>query len=109
MDVILLLGLTVVIVWFWTDSMHAREMALRHCTKLCRQMDVQLLDQTVRLARLRIGKNQKGHIQFRRFYVYELSTDGVDRWYGIAILLGQNLEYLRMEHPQGPIIQDSTS
>jgi hypothetical protein len=107
MDVLILLTLTAALVWFWTDSMRTREVALRRCAELCRQMDVQLLDQTVRLARLRLGRNDKGRLQLRRFYVYEFSTDGIDRWYGVAILLGQRLEYLRMEHPEGPIIQDS--
>ena len=56
---------------------------------------------------LRLGRDGRGHIQLRRFYVYDFSTDGQDRWFGIAILLGQNIEYIRMEHPQGPIIQNT--
>ncbi len=109
MDVLIALSILAFLLWFWVDSMHAREEALRRCAILCREMDVQLLDQTVRMARLRLARDDRGRIQVRRFYVYEFSTDGADRWYGIAILLGQRLEYLRMEHPNGPIIHESTS
>ncbi len=76
---------------------------------MCKEMDVQLLDQTVRIARLRLGRDERGRIRLRRFYVYDFSIDGQDRWFGVAILLGQNIEYIRMEHPQGPIIQTTTS
>ena len=95
------------LVWFWIDSMRARETALKKCTTFCRELDVQFLDQTVRLARLRLGRNKLGRIQIRRFYTYDFSTDGKDRWYGIAILLGQQLEHIHMEHPNGPIIYEA--
>ena len=109
MEVFIVLAIIAALVWFWLDSMRAREVALRRCKSMCAQMSVQLLDQTVHVARLRLGRNARGRIQLRRFYVYEFSIDGKDRWYGIAILLGHRLEYLRMEHPDGPIIQDTTA
>lgn len=108
MEVFILLAVIAALVWFWLDSMRAREAALQRGKSMCAQMNVQLLDQTVHLARLRLGRNARGHIRLRRFYVYEFSIDGEDRWYGIVILLGQRLEYLRMEHPDGPIIQDTS-
>lgn len=109
MEVFILLALIAALVWFWLDSMRAREVALKRCKSLCTQMNVQLLDQTVHVARLRVDRNARGQLRLRRFYVYEFSIDGEDRWYGIVILLGQRLEYLRMEHPDGPIIQDTSA
>lgn len=101
--VLLAIGL---LVWFWVDSMHAREVALTRCAALCRELNVQLLDQTVRVARLRLGRAPDGGIRLRRFYAYEFSIDGHDRWYGVVVLLGRRVEYLRMELPDGPVIQD---
>lgn len=109
MDILIALGVIAALFWFWVDSMRAREVALKRCAALCEEMDVQLLDQTVRVARLRLGRNARGHIQLRRFYVYDFSTDGQDRWFGIAILLGQNIEHIRMEHPNGPIIHENSA
>ncbi len=105
MDAVLaLLGIAAA-VWFWVDSLHAREVALAHCARLCREMGVQLLDHTVRLGRLRLGRDGAGRVRLRRFYVCEFSINGADRWYGIAVLLGRHVEYVRMEHPDGPLVQ----
>jgi hypothetical protein len=105
MDAVLaLLGMAAA-VWFWVDSLRARELALLHCARLCREMDVQLLDHTVRVARLRLGRDRDGRVRLRRFYVCEFSINGADRWYGIAVLLGRHVEYVRMEHPDGPLVQ----
>lgn len=109
MDVLIALVIIAALIWFWVDSMRAHEAALKRCAAMCKEMDVQLLDQTVRIARLRLGRDERGRIRLRRFYVYDFSIDGQDRWFGVAILLGQNIEYIRMEHPQGPIIQTTTS
>ncbi len=106
MGTLIILSLIAGLVWFWLDRMRAREVALKHCAAFCQETNVQLLDQTVRIARIRLGRNARGRIQVRRFYAYDFSTDGKDRWFGIAILLGQQLEYIRMEHPDGPIIFD---
>lgn len=106
MDTLITLTLLAGLVWFWVDSLRAREIALKGCAAFCRETNVQLLDQTVRIARLRLGRNARGRIQVRRFYAYDFSIDGQDRWFGIAILLGRQLEYIRMEHPNGPIIFD---
>ena len=107
MDILITLVIMAALIWFWVDSMRTHEVALKRCAAMCREMDVQLLDQTVRIARLRLGRDRRGRIQLRRFYVYDFSTDGQDRWFGIAILLGQHIEYIRMELPQGPIIQNA--
>ncbi len=109
MDIWIALLTITALVWFWGDSMKAREVAIKRCSALCEDMNVQLLDQTVRVARLRVDRNRRGQLQIRRFYVFDFSIDGQDRWFGVAILLGQTLEYIRMEHPQGPIVQDMSS
>ena len=94
-----------VVVWFWSDSLRAREQALRVCAAACRQTDVQLLDQTVAVYRLGVGRDGRGRLRLRRFYGFEFSMDGADRYRGHAVLLGHALELLQMDHPHGPIIQ----
>ena len=91
--------------WFWSDSLRAREQALRVCAGACRQLDVQLLDQTVAVYRLGVGRDGHGRLRLRRFYGFEFSTDGADRYPGHAVILGQVLELLQMDHPDGPVIQ----
>lgn len=95
--------------WFWVDTLHAREAALARVARICREMDIQLLDQTVRLGRMRLGRDRNGRLRIRRFYVFEYSINGADRWHGVAIVLARFVEYVHIEHPDGPIVMESRS
>ncbi|MCP4043918.1 MAG: DUF3301 domain-containing protein [Gammaproteobacteria bacterium] len=99
----------VCLLWFWNDSLQARELALKICANACRQNGVQLLDQTVALVRMGMGRNPRGVLQVRRFYGFEFSTDGDQRWPGRAVLLGRSVEYLHLELPDGTTIIQETS
>ena len=94
-----------VIFWYWSDSLRTREQALRVCADACRQMGVQLLDQTVVVRRLRLGRDAGGRVRLRRHYGFEFSIDGGDRFRGQAVMVGRFLVYLEMDHPEGPVIQ----
>ena len=104
MDVLLLSGLLAGLVWFWADSARAREHMLNRCRGLCEELDFQLLDQTVSLKKLRLERSLRGNVELRRWYVFEYSIDGADRWQGSAQLRGREVESIHMEHPRGPII-----
>ncbi|MCI0400920.1 MAG: DUF3301 domain-containing protein [Gammaproteobacteria bacterium] len=90
--------------WFWVDSLRAREKALKSCAAACRQMDVQFLDQTVALCQLGLGRTARGQIKMRRRYMFEFSTDGINRHKGSTALLGSTVEYIRLDHPDGSTI-----
>jgi hypothetical protein len=80
-----------VLVWAWMDALNAREHAIRHGQALCREAGVQLLDQTVSLKRLRIGRRDGLPTLLRR-YAFEVSLDGSDRHRGHLDLGGHRLE-----------------
>ncbi len=84
-----------------------RERALRVCAAACRQTNAQLLDQTVSLVRVGVGRNSGHRVLLRRRYKFEFSTDGVNRWQGRVTLLGQILESVQMDYPEGATILDS--
>lgn len=87
--------------WFWSDSLRARERVLRACRLACQQLEVQLLDQTVALSKLRLGRNSQGRWHLRRLYAFEFSTDGVQRYQGRAALHGKVMQYVHLDHPDG--------
>lgn len=91
-------------VWFWIGSMRAREQTLARARRVCEQMNVQLLDQTVALSRLWVRRDSHGRLRLWRWYSFEFSTSGADRHRGAASLLGDQIQFVRLEHPQGPII-----
>ena len=88
-------------VWLWMNSLRARERVLFACRKSCQEMELQLLDQTVQLASMRLGRNEQGRVSIRRFYGFEFSTDGVGRNSGGAAMLGLDIEYIELDHPDG--------
>jgi hypothetical protein len=72
---------------FWYDSLRARESALKYCRAQCNARKVQLLDQTVALARLRPRWGMDG-FRLLRTYRFEFSEVGTERWEGHLTLLG---------------------
>jgi hypothetical protein len=98
---ILLLGL---LAWLWVDGLRAREQVLRRCTDASRRLGVQLLDQTVSLVRMGSGRDPSGRLRIRRTYQFEFSTDGQDRLQGYAVVLGDRVELMQMDLPDGSVI-----
>jgi hypothetical protein len=95
-----------VFIGLWAANLRAREQVLARCRHACRDMGVQLLDETVRLARLGMGRDHQGRMRFKRWYAFEFSVTGADRRSGAAILLGRQIECLRLELPDGPVIME---
>lgn len=104
-EVILLLVILAT-AWFGFDTLRAREAALRVGARVCAEMNVQFLDQSVALARLQIARNARGHACFRREYRFEFSTDGTDRWSGVVTLLAARVDDVRMTTPGGVVVQN---
>ena len=104
MDVFVTLGLIALGVWFWLDSLRAREFALQRCRRFCAQNHVQLLDQSVHVRKV-FPARFDGRIGLRRFYAFEFSINGEDRYNGVAVEFKNRIEYLSLLHPDGEIIE----
>lgn len=97
-----LLPALLAVVWFWLDSMRAREAAMLAVRRACTRNDVQLLDETVALVRLRLGRNVAGHVGWRRRFRFEFSNEGDNRSSGEVELLGRQVTALHMA--MGPFV-----
>jgi hypothetical protein len=98
----LLLAL-ILLIWFWADSLRARERALRACAATCRGIGAQLLDQTVALRRLGLTRDPDGHAVWRRSYRFDYTLDGVTRLHGRATLRGREIEVLSLHSADGTV------
>lgn len=76
----------------WQDALAARETARRASQRLCAEAGVQLLDQTVALRRLALARAGDGRLALRRWYNFDVSTDGSDRHRGSLRLLRGKVE-----------------
>ena len=98
---LILLGIGI---WFWQDTLRARENAVSRAKRYCHEFDYQFLDDSVALISLRPGRDQHGSFTFYRKYHFEFSLDGYNRYNGTAWLIGQHIQSIQLDHPEGTII-----
>jgi hypothetical protein len=82
---------------FWVDSLKARERALQAGRSACQRYDLQFLDDTVSFTRLRLARNDEGQLRIARTYTFEFSDTGNNRRHGAIVMLGGELQDLRLE------------
>jgi len=87
----LLLLLLLAGAYAWQNALRARERARALCSDLCMQANVQLLDQTVALQRMRLIRGPHG-LRLRRDYRFDFSVDGRDRHRGSLSLVAGELQ-----------------
>lgn len=81
----------------WADSLRARERAIQAGRSACQRYDLQLLDDTVSFARLRLGRDEEGQLKIARTYTFEFSDTGNNRRHGAIMMLGGELADLQLE------------
>lgn len=83
--------LVAAIAWLWFDSMQVRNVAAGMARDACLAEGVQLLDDTVSIARLDLARNDDGQVCLRRVYAFEFSETGDNRRRGSVTLLGHEV------------------
>ncbi|HWA36572.1 MAG TPA: DUF3301 domain-containing protein [Burkholderiales bacterium] len=83
--------------FFWLDSLRARERALSAGRSACERYSLQFLDETVAFVRLRLARNEDGELRIARTYTFEFSDTGNNRRQGAIVMLGGELQDVRME------------
>ena len=84
-----LLGILVV---FWHSSLAARELANRVAMETCASAQVQMLDGTVSIHRLKIVRHSSPPFAWRRTYVFDYTEDGFSRRRGFVVLTGDAID-----------------
>jgi len=77
---------------FWHSSLAARELANRVAMETCTNANVQMLDGTVAIHRLRVVRGDEGRLAWRRTYVFDYSADGYSRQRGFVVLTGDAVD-----------------
>jgi hypothetical protein len=84
-------------IFFWLDSLRARERALSAGRAACERYALQFLDDTVSVSRLRLGRDEDGRLRIARTYTFEFSDTGNNRRQGAIVMLGGELQDLQLE------------
>ena len=84
-------------IFLWLDSLRARERALQAGRAACQRYSLQLLDETVSFARMRLRRGEDGQLRIARTYTFEFSDTGNNRRHGAIVMLGGELQDLQLE------------
>ena len=84
-------------IFFWLDSLRARERALNAGRAACERYALQFLDDTVSVSRVRLGRDDEGRLRIARTYTFEFSDTGNNRRQGAIVMLGGALQDLQLE------------
>lgn len=93
---ILVIAVFAAALWFWLDTLKAREAGVRAAQKACAEEGLQFLDDTVVGRSLRPARDDAGHLRLRRVYSFEFSDTGDNRCSGSVTLLGGEVEFLHI-------------
>ena len=89
-DISLLALLAIGAALFWR-AQRIRETALRITRQHCEREEVLLLDQTVGLKRLRLGRDDRGRWGLWRTYSFEFTVTGGERYQGETLVHGEHV------------------
>jgi len=104
MSTAIALAAVVGVLVLWAASLRAREQALAATHRTCRELGVGLLDETVELSGLGVERAADGRLRLRRRYTFEFTPDSRTRRRGWAVLVGNRLDSLQFEFPEGVTI-----
>lgn len=82
---------------YWVNAQQAKEIALKAVKAHCLNLDVQMLDEYVALNGIRLNRAQSGKIRLRRTFLFEFSSTGNERYNGVCIMLGRQVQAIQME------------
>ena len=86
-----MLLLAAAVVWFWQDSLAARESANAAAKEACTRLGLQFLDGTVAFARVAFVR-ERGILKLRRTYVFDYTATSIERRQGFVLLTGRRVE-----------------
>ncbi|VAW66828.1 hypothetical protein MNBD_GAMMA10-2936 [hydrothermal vent metagenome] len=89
--------LLVLLLWFWLESMRVNEIARSIGARICKENNVQFLDDTVHLSGIRLGKNSYGQVKFLRSYGFEFTNSELHRYSGRITLADKLLQSSEMD------------
>lgn len=92
----IILFVLLAVIFYWIDTIFAKEIACKHGKDKCQELGVTFLDATVEITKTRLKRNAKGTIKFKRDYSFEFSSDGIRRYQGSISMLGKVLTDLNM-------------
>lgn len=84
------------VIWFWFDTLKAREIGVAAASRACSEEGLLFLDDTVVGHSVGFVRDDEGRLRLRRVYVFEYSDTGDNRRSGSVTLIGHDVELLHI-------------
>lgn len=94
---IICLALLALAVVYWRHSLQLKERAYRAARKRCEELNLQLLDDSVYLRRIRPKRNHHGRLVLARQFQFEFTVSGGERYRGYVLMLGPLLQAVELQ------------
>lgn len=102
----LLIGFFIVLAClFWWHQRGVKVSALVAVRRYCKRLGLQLLDETVQIYRMRPTRDQRGEWVLRRYFRFEFTSTGSQRYIAHATFVGVILETVDLP-PYLPPLED---
>jgi len=85
------------VAWFWIDSTKVIESARTAAAKMCKNNNVQFLDDSVHQKKFSFGKNSYGQLKIVRKYEFEFTNNEHQRYKGELVFAGCQLLSSQMD------------
>ena len=92
-----LICLILLIGYFFSNALKAREIALYAAKNHCQRLEVQMLDDCVALTALWLKRDQNRQLQAWRSYAFEFSATGLERYQGKITMLGSKILTIQLD------------
>lgn len=77
--------------WYWQTAVRVKEVAYQAVARRCEQEGVQLLDGSISLGSLKVGRGDRGSISLLREYSFEFTSTGDQRYKGWVFTRGARI------------------
>lgn len=94
-DIALLVTVLAIGGWWWRGQ-EVRELALRKARAHCRDLGLQLLDDSVARRNLWVKRDDRGHWRIWRSFHFEFTATGEERYEGRVVTLGRRVESVQL-------------
>lgn len=81
----------------WWHAQKVKEIALKHTRRHCKELDLQLLDDSIGLRAFWLKRDEDGRLRFWRSYVFEFTATGDDRYKGRIVVLGRRVTNIELD------------
>ena len=83
--------------WYWRAADAIKQKAFLAVKRHCKEMDVQLLDDSLALRGFWLKRDAHNNLRWWRSYQFEFSTTGEERYKGLVVTLAGEVQTIQLQ------------